>query len=334
MAYRIRRKERVGTAVQRIARAQLRAAVRAARDDSGTVPQEQRVHEVRARLKRVRAALALVRPRVGRSAAREERRLREIAKRLARPRDLAVQAHTFRVLGNRLPPEVPAEVVRQLGRVERQLRQDLAPDDVERELLRCARSLRKARRHLGRWSGAGGRRTVADGITRSYRKARRTMRAAAADPTPERFHGWRKQVKRLWYQLRLAGDAVPELATTLVPKIERLAELLGQVHDLDCAKATLELHPTWLGRAGDRQAVPALLDERRGVLERESLTLAEAVFAGRARDVRELVAIGWRVWRGKSPADGESAGEGDGPNGSPSPTNGAAGPPDLRASSG
>src|SRR5689334_4917899 len=151
MAYRIRRKERVGAAVQRIARAQLRAAVRAARDDSGTVPQEQRVHEVRARLKRVRAALALVRPRVGRSAVREER----------------------------------------------QLRQDLAPDDVERELRRCARSLRKARRHLGRWSGAGGRRTVADGITRSYRKARRAMRAAAADPTPERFHGWRKQVKRL-----------------------------------------------------------------------------------------------------------------------------------------
>ena len=31
--------------------------------------------------------------------------------------------------------------------------------------------------------------------------------------------------------------------TTLMPKVERLGEILGQVHDLDCVKATAELHP-------------------------------------------------------------------------------------------
>jgi CHAD domain-containing protein len=307
MAFRIRRKERVDEAVRRIVRAQLRAAIRIARAEAETASQEDRVHEVRTRLKRARAALAQVRQ-AGRSAARDDRRLRDIAKRLARPRDLAVQAHTFRVLGTRLPAEVPEDVVRQLGRVERQIRHTLAADEVERELRRSARALRKARRRLHPWRVSGSRRAAGDAITRTYRKARRAMRAAATEPTPERFHDWRKQVKRLWYQLRIVRGAVPELATTLIPKVERLAELLGQIHDLDCAKATIELHPEWLGRAQDRQAVPGLLDERRGAYERDALALAEAVFAGRVRDVRELVEVGWRIWRHGS---GETAADAD-----------------------
>jgi CHAD domain-containing protein len=311
MAFRIRRKERVDEAVRRIVRAQLRAAARVARAGSEVASQEDRVHEVRTRLKRARAALSLLRGQAGRAAARDDRRLRDIAKRLARPRDLAVQAHTFRVLGTRLPAEVPEDVVRQLGRVERQIRHDLGADDVERELRRCARALRKTRKRLHDWPAAGGRRAVAGAVTRTFRKARRAMRAAAAEPTAERFHDWRKQVKRLSYQLRIVRGAVPELATTLIPKVERLAEVLGQIHDLDCAKATIELHPTWLGRANNRQAVPALLDERRGSFEREALALAEAVFAGRARDVRELVEVGWRVWRHGPGEATDDASDGD-----------------------
>jgi hypothetical protein len=57
--------------------------------------------------------------------------------------------------------------------------------------------------------------------------------------------------------------------------------------------------------------VIALLEERRAALEAEALALAETVFAGRARDVRALVDIGWQIWRkgprrshGEKPAPG------------------------------
>ncbi|HVV50782.1 MAG TPA: hypothetical protein VHO06_14045, partial [Polyangia bacterium] len=59
MGYRIKHTEQVGKAVRRIVREQLRGAIRAARD--GKRDQEERVHEVRTRLKRSRAALALIR---------------------------------------------------------------------------------------------------------------------------------------------------------------------------------------------------------------------------------------------------------------------------------
>jgi CHAD domain-containing protein len=134
-------------------------------------------------------------------------------------------------------------------------------------------------------------------VTRTYRNGLETLNAAREQPTPKRFHEWRKEVKALSYELRIIAAAVPELTTTMMPKVERLGELLGHIHDLDCVKATAGLHPRWFGRAADGEAVLAAVDQRRAELENEALTLAESVFAGRARDVRALVETGWKLWR-------------------------------------
>jgi CHAD domain-containing protein len=299
MAYRIKRGERVGKALRRIIREQLRQAVRAARDSR--TPQEHRVHDVRTRLKRSRAALALIRGQREGDARRDDRRLRDAARILSRPRDLAVQAHTFRLLGTRLQAELPPRVLARFSLAERQLRRALHPDEVERDLRRAGRVLRRVRRRLGQWPVPHGRRAISGGVVRTYRKARAALRAVQAEPSPEHFHDWRKQVKAFWYELRMIEDAVPELTTTLMPKLDRLGELLGQVHDLTCARATAKLHPRWFGGAADLQAVLAVLDERRSELEAETLALAETVFVGRPREMRALVKTGWRVWRRGEP---------------------------------
>jgi CHAD domain-containing protein len=122
-----------------------------------------------------------------------------------------------------------------------------------------------------------------------------------SEPTPERFHEWRKQVKLLSNELKIVGRAVPELAMRFLPKVERLGEILGQVHDLDCAAATTERHPRWFGSEADCEAVRGLVAEHRVVLEREAFALAAGVFAGRPRDVRELVRTGWKTWRKGEP---------------------------------
>ncbi|HEY4394236.1 MAG TPA: CHAD domain-containing protein [Polyangia bacterium] len=295
MAYRIKQKEEVAKAVRRIVREQLRSAIRAARDRK--LDQEERVHEVRTRLKRSRAALALIRRDAGGKAARDDRKLRDAGRMLAKPRDLAVQAHTFRVLGTRLQSELPPRLLARLAAAERQIRRALEPHEVERDLKRAARALRGLRRDLSKWGVGKGRRAIGAGVTRTYRSGLERLEAAREQPSPERFHAWRKRVKALSYELRLISPAVPELTTSLIPKVERLGEILGQVHDLDCVKATAELHPRWFGRAADGEAVLAAVDARRAELEQEALALAGSVFAGRARDVRALVKSGWKLWR-------------------------------------
>jgi CHAD domain-containing protein len=295
VGYRIKQKERVGKAVHRIVREQLRSAIRVARDKK--LDQEERVHEVRTRLKRSRAALALIRRQAGQGAARDDRRLRDAGRLLARPRDLAVQAHTFRVLGTRLQSELPPRLLARLAAAERQIRRELEPDEVERDLKRAARALRRLRRELSGWGVGKGRRAIGESLTRTYRGGLVSLEAARERPSPERFHHWRKKVKALAYELRLIAAAVPELTTTMMPKIDRLGEILGQIHDLDCVKATAELNPRWFGRAADGEAVLAAVDDRRAELEHEALRLAGSVFAGRARDVRALVETGWKLWR-------------------------------------
>jgi len=299
MAYRIKRKERVGKGIRRILREQLGRAVEMAGDRDGN--QEERVHDVRTRLKRSRAALELINPQVGKQAKKTERRLRKVGRRLARPRDVVVQAHTFRILGTRLSRELPVGLLERMRGVGEQLQHTLDDKAVEKALRRTARALKRMRRRLRKWPIARDRRAVGKGITRSYREARRALAAVQADPTSDRFHDWRKQVKVLSNELKIVGRAVPELATRYLAKLEKLGELLGQVHDLDCAAATAEKHPRWFGSEADCEAVRGLVAEHRVVLEREAFALAAGVFAGRPRDVRELVESGWKIWRKREP---------------------------------
>jgi CHAD domain-containing protein len=307
MAYRIKRKEAVAKGIRRILRQQLRRAIESARDRERS--QEERVHDVRTKLKRSRAALELIGGEVGKTAKRADRRLRDQGRRLARPRDVVVQAHTFRVLGTRLSGELPAGLLERMRDVGEQLQGTLDEKSVEKELRRTARSLRRVRRRLHKWSVAHGRRAIGKGITRSYREARRALVKVHADPTPERFHDWRKRVKLLSNELEIVGRAVPELATRYLAKIEKLGEILGEVHDLDCAAATMDEHPRWFGSDADREVVRGLVAEHRVAMEREAFALAALVFAGRPRDVRELVEAGWKSWRHREPKAEEVATE-------------------------
>jgi len=307
MAYRIKRKERVGKGIRRILREQLGRAIETARDRDGA--QEERVHDVRTRLKRSRAALKLIGGELGKTAEKTDRRLRNRGRRLARPRDMIVQAHTFRILGTRLSRELPAGLLERMRDVGEQLRGKLDEKAVEKELRRTSRSLRRLRKRLRKLPVKRGKRAIGKGIVRTYRDARRALAKVHADPTPERFHDWRKQVKLLSNELKIVGRAVPELATRYLDKVEKLGEILGHVHDLDCAAATAERHPRRFGSEADVEAVRGLVAEHRVVLEREAFALAAGVFAGRPRDVRELVETGWKSWRQGTPKIQEIADE-------------------------
>ena len=298
MGYRIKKKEEVVKAVRRIVREQLRSAIRVARDRKRD--QEERVHEVRTRLKRSRAALALIRARgPGARPKRDDRRLRDAGRLLARPRDLAVQAHTFRVLGTRLQSELPPRLLVRLSAAERQIRRALEPKEVERDLKRAARALRRLRRDLSDWGVGSGRRAIGKGVTRTYRSGLAKLEAARERPTPDRFHDWRKQVKALSYELRIIAAAVPELTTTLMPKIDRLGEILGQVHDLDCVKATAGFASALVrprgrrrGGAGRRRPAAGRAGERGPGPGRERVRGAGARRARAGRDRLEDLAQG------------------------------------------
>src|SRR4029453_5308563 len=196
MAYRFKRKERVGKGIRRILRQQLRRGIETARDTEGA-SQNERVHAVRPRIKRSRAAIELCGAQIGKSARKTDKKVRDLGRRLAGPRDNAVQVHTFRILGTRLSRELPVGLLERIRDVGEQLRRNIDARSVEKELRRTARALKGVRRRLGRWRIDHGRRTVGKGVTRTYKRARRALARVHADGTPEQFHELRKLVKLL-----------------------------------------------------------------------------------------------------------------------------------------
>ena len=103
------------------------------------------------------------------------------------------------------------------------------------------------------------------------------MRHVAAGPPA--FHEWRKQIKTLWYALRLLEQRVPvDLQLT-----ELLEEWLGDDHNLVVLRARVAANgrPD-LGQARLRR-VRQLVAERQQELRRKALNVGARVFSERPK---------------------------------------------------
>jgi CHAD domain len=282
-------------ALRRIALGQLDLAIELLGEEGGGGRPFDReaIHETRKALKRLRALVRLLRAELGeRRYKREHAILRDAARRLAGARDAEVMVGTLdallhrhprrlgkrrplielrkllvaeraiaerKTLGNRAMRE---ELVRELGGLrERASRWDLPERPgialVERDLQRIYREGRERRQHVahvknGRGTGAKG-----------GRGARAT-------------HEWRKRVKDLRYAAQILGR--PALAH----RADRLAELLGEEHDLVVLAGLLPPpgRAPFKGKRG-RRARKALLERierRRRRLRRRALKEGKRIY--------------------------------------------------------
>jgi CHAD domain-containing protein len=252
VSFRFKRDEIVTEGVSRIARAQARKASNAL---AQTRNPRERLHEVRTSIKKLRALLRLVRPMVGRARFhREDARLRKMSKELSELRDATVLIESCKALAGLVEkPLQPA-----LPRVRRLLesrRSELEGrmDGPQRRLATAA-ELRETERRVERWISARspvrGRTfgALLPGLCRVYRRGRRAFEAAY-DPggAAAALHAWRRAVKYHGWHLRLLGDMLPAELHGRRDKIERLARLLGEDHDLTLLATWLRLDAVRLG---------------------------------------------------------------------------------------
>jgi CHAD domain-containing protein len=75
-------------------------------------------------------------------------------------------------------------------------------------------------------------------VAASYRRSRKAMKRARATRQSATLHRWRKELKILWYQLRLAQPLTTGVAP-LIADLHRLETELGDDHNLVILAATL-----------------------------------------------------------------------------------------------
>jgi len=285
-------------ALRRIAREQIGSAL-----GSLEATGEERaaaVHDVRKRCKKLRGLLRLVRPAFPGFAA-ENAALRDIARLLGGTRDASVLQQTFDAVARgeaaaSLDPAALASLRTRLAPPE----QEGAAVDLDALFAEARTRLEEVGTRAAGWSlRADGWDALAPGLTDSYARARRARKLAAAKPTTERHHDWRKRVKDHWYHTRLLRRIQP---AELDPRSERareLSELLGHHHDLHVLEEALSVRPVAKRAPEAAKFLRRLARDGRVSLEERAQDLGRELQADEPAALASRWGEWWHAWRGE-----------------------------------
>ena len=138
--------------------------------------------------------------------------------------------------------------------------------------------------------------TIGAGLEATCRRAGAAYEEAAAEPSVEKLHEWRKQAKYLRYQLEILTPIWSERMGELAGEAAKMGELLGDDNDLAVLRQMLIDDPDRFGDTSDQEALLALIDRRRAELMQEAVLLGQRFFQDRPREfVRHLKGY-WKSW--------------------------------------
>lgn len=227
------------------------------------------IHEARKALKKARAALRLLRPGLDPAAYRAENALlRDAGRALAPLREARSLLDALGALRAHEPAALPRAALDGLVRELRAEKKRVARDRELRQnaLGTCLRLLRQSLVRAQQPDFAAmGKKPLAKGMRRIYRKGRRALADARISRTPEALHEWRKQSKYLLNALETLYGA---RAGKAGKRAERLAERLGDDHDLDA----LASHAPRL------KTLQAAVAGRRAKLQKQAFSLGKKLY--------------------------------------------------------
>ncbi|HVY50701.1 MAG TPA: CHAD domain-containing protein, partial [Devosia sp.] len=248
------------------------------------------VHEVRRRCKKLRALLRLIRPGFSAFAA-EDAAVREAARLLSHLRDAEAMRLTVQALAPRLPAGVAEEALGRLG-------SEPGRADASEQLGASRARLAALRERADGWSiSESGWAALGPGLRRSYRSARRRMRAAQCAPEPAALHDWRKALKHHGFHLDLLRRSAPDAIGAQSALADRLGVLLGEHHDLSVLDRAAADQPARLGEAEAIALLREAAEARRREIEEEAFELGRQIFAERPRALKRRFAAYWRQAR-------------------------------------
>jgi CHAD domain-containing protein len=279
MSFELHQRKHLEDELAKIVRRELRDTVRALTSNAGT-KFEDVIHESRKSVKKVRAVAALLDQAGAKLPRKDRKRLKSAARALSRLRDSAAIIESFDRVRRRYPKELPEHTygILRRGLVGTRNRQE-ARAKHDGVVAQAAQRLAKTRRSAKAWrSQSIAFSDIVAVIAASYRRSRKAMKRSRATGQSATLHRWRKELKMLWYQLRLAKPLING-AAALIADLKRLETDLGDHHNLVVLGATLrgcrELRPM---RAELRQ-IERVAARMREPLRRRAFALGHRVHA-------------------------------------------------------
>jgi CHAD domain-containing protein len=298
MSYQLQHGETLGDNIRRICCKQIEAAIAVAKDEVKT--DDTPVHEMRKHLKKARAAVRLVRNEIGHGLFREQDHgLRDVGRLTSEIRDAEVRLQTVRQL---------QEVTHRNGRGAYGKLEAMLILDLENFMAAFAEwqtqavpTLEKVGSAIDRWTlDQLNCNQLTCAVQVSYKRARKALAEATANPSAENFHAFRTKAKTLWYQLRILRPVNPVVLKALADDLRSLADLLGRAHDLSFLGARLRSEDGKSKWQREGQRLLAVIEVSQTDLQRGAAELAQHFFAERPRDFGARVGSWLQQWEGKS----------------------------------
>ncbi|HEX7279762.1 MAG TPA: CHAD domain-containing protein [Solirubrobacterales bacterium] len=279
----------------RIAAGRAGKALERLRGAAGEADRTEAVHGARKDMKKLRTLLRLLRDQLPARVYEEEReRYRGAGRALAASRDAEVKLWTLERLDEGAE-DLPREATESWRQI---LARDCeaAANTADSGFAEAVTSIEAGLAGIESWPLKDkGWKTIGPGITRVYRRGRREMRTAAADPSEANVHQWRKRVKDLRYTLELLEKAWSVPLAASADEAHHLTDLLGDHHDL--AMLREDLHQRRLGEEETR-GLEAAIDARQEELAAAAIDLGHRLYAERPKDFGRRLGSYWQTWRG------------------------------------
>jgi CHAD domain-containing protein len=294
--YQLARDETLSDGLRRIAGEQALAAIEVLAVRAPVT--DEQIHFARKSTKKLRALLRLVRPALGQQGfAIENATLRDAAGLLAPARGAAALLSVFDRLVARTSDQIAAAAFDDLRRGLAQ-GADRRPGPVELDA--AAALFGSFRERIAAWPlGGDAFKLAGAGLRDGYASARRAMRDAEREPSPERLHAWRKGVKTHWYHVRLFAPAWPALLGVIEQELDTLGELLGEEHDL--AELAVRIAPESEQAPASAGPLLVLLQRRREELGHQVFASGARLFAARPGAVMRQFRSLYQLWRLEAP---------------------------------
>ena len=295
MSYRFKSDEALADGLKRIFREEVKAALKETRR-----PAQKRgeaVHEFRKHLKKLRAALRLAADEVGKDRHKKtDRCVRDIAKVVSDLRDAHVRLQTIRQLHERFRARVFGKIFRG---IEDLLTLEMesfsaATAGWEKQVVPKLRALERqvAQWHLQEVSW----KQVCCAVATSYRRGQKRLTEALKNPTADNFHRWRKEVKDLWYQLRLLAPLNRVVLEKIAGDAKTLGSLLGRQHDFSFLLSRLDKDRGDQALEPSRAKLEKLIRQRSKKWQRDAAELGRRFYAEPAKGFAKRISIFTREW--------------------------------------
>jgi CHAD domain-containing protein len=264
------------------------------------VPTDHSVHAARKELKKARATLRLVRDALGSSTYKKENAaLRDASRPLSELRDGQVLLDALSSLVKHYGARAASLPLRKFERVLDRRRRELRESVLKSPgaLNGARKTLRAVRSRSEHWNvGRHGWSVLGPGLKRTYSQGRRAFTRARARRSDASLHEWRKQIQYFWHQLQLFEPLESRRLAGLVEQIHKVADLLGDDHDLAVLRdRAVEARESFPDAATHREFIE-LIERCRVGLQDQALQIGRRLYKEPPATFTARLGRNWRDW--------------------------------------